>query len=555
MTQEQDPRLVELPVRLSTSKIWQIQRNYFASMGIRAFKEEVPFYISSNAFIGQRYANLVLNYIKDWLALNPSHQTETFYLLEVGSGTGKFSFYFLKSFKRLLAENNLADIKFCYVISDITEKCITFCQENESFKEYGERNEIDFCTYDVENDTDFELRIKQRKFSSLKAKTPLVVIANYTFDCVKHDEFEYEDGKFYEVKLGLKSRYKHFDVEKSQHLDDLRLHFERMEITSNIENYYPNQTANKILLNYPSYFDNKKTRIMMPLGAFDFCDNLRQMTQNNAFIIVGDKGLSQPERFHLFSEKYRYSYDGCYSFLVNFHAVGEYCKMHNGDYLLTNNSNDFKVNLYSLGTPFDKLTQTKCFFKESIETAGPEEFIYFFDEFLTSNYRFSQKSLLAFVRFSEWDPNAYAILHDRVLDLLPTYNAPFVEDLKDALNKVITNIYNLNIGDDVYNLAGMIYQMLGEDEQAISLYNRSLAVFGERCDPHSNLGTVYQKQKNFAKALEHFEKAVQLDPKNRFAKNRVNVLTGKPYLAMITPILRGLFVFGLIAGAVYLISR
>ena len=61
-----------------------------------AWKDEVPYYVSSNAFIGQRYALLTINYIHDILKQNP-HNTEPFYILEIGGGTGKFSFYFLQA--------------------------------------------------------------------------------------------------------------------------------------------------------------------------------------------------------------------------------------------------------------------------------------------------------------------------------------------------------------------------------------------------------------------------------------------------------------------------
>ncbi len=554
MTQDQDPKLVELPTRLSQSKIWQIQRNYFASMGISAWKEEVPFYISSNAFIGHRYASLVLHFVKDSLHNNPSLINDVFYILEVGSGPGKFSYYFLKSFNKLLAENNLSHIQFCYVISDVIEQNVTFCQENTSFDEYKAKGQVDFCTFDVENDSDLNLRLKGTSFRSLQVKTPLVVIANYTFDCIKSDEVEVQDNEFYEIKLGLKSRYKDFNIEKSLHLDDLRLHFEREKI-NDINTYYDNPKISKIIEDYLAYFKGEKSRIVVPVGTFSFCDNLSNMTQNKAFVIVGDKGLTQPDKFSLYDEKFRYTYDGCYSFLVNFHAVGEYIKADGGDYLLTNNSNEFKVSLYSLGSTFKALTQTYTYYKESIECIGPEEYVYFYDEFLTCSFRFNFKSLLAFLRLSQWDPNAYTIVHDRIRELLPAVSALLVEDLKDDLNKVINNVYNINIGDDAYNLTGMIYQLLGDDDMAIHLYNQSLAVFGERGDPHSNLGLLYERQKNYAKAITHFERAVALDKHNRFAANKLNILTGRPYLAAIRPILRGLFVFGVIAAAFYVISR
>ncbi len=555
MTMEQDPRLVEDPVRLSTSKLWKIQKNYFDTMGIRAWKEEVPFYISSNAFTANRYALQVVKFIRDWHSLKKTTQNDTFYLLEVGSGTGKFSYLFLKTLKELLREYNLENQKFCYVISDLAENNLTFCLENQSFKPFIDNGECDFACFNVEEDSDFTLRLKQKKYSELNVKTPFIVIANYTLDCIAQDEFEYKDGKFYEIKLGLKSRYKNFDIQKAMHLNELRLSFVKPSEETNIDNYYEKPELNEILAGYPQLFNNKRSRIGMPVGAVKFFDNMKALTKNNFFMMVGDKGLTQPRKFPLYDDKYRFSYDGCYSFLVNFHAIGEYVKKSGGDYLLSKNSNDFKVNLYCMGATFSELVETKAFFEKSMEVTGPEEFCHFFDEYLTSNYRFSIKSLLAFIRFSEWDPNAYAIVHDRMIELISGASVPFVEDLKEDLKKVSSNVYRMNIGDDVYNLIGMFFQIQEEDDIALELYEKSLSVFGDKAAPHNNMGMIYEKQKNIPKALFHFQRSVELDKNNRFAKKRIHHLSGKPYLALISPVIKGLFVGGLIVGALYLISH
>ncbi len=555
MTTEQDPRLVEDPVRLSTSKLWKIQKNYFATMGIRAWKEEVPFYISSNAFTANRYALQVVKFIRDWHSLKKTTQDDIFYLLEVGSGTGKFSYLFLKSLKDLLREYNLENQKFCYIISDLIENNLTFCQENLSFKPFIDNGECDFACFNVEEDTDFTLRLMQKKYSELNAKTPFVIIANYTLDCIAQDEFEYKDDKFYEVKLGLMSRYKNFDIDKAMHLNELKLNFIKSSDPVDITKYYDNPVLNDIIASYPQFFDKKRSRIGMPIGGIHFFENMRALTKNNFFMIVGDKGLSQPKKFPLYDDRYRYSYDGCYSFLVNFHALSEYIKKVGGDCLLTENSNDFKVNLYCMGTSFSELVETKAFFENSMEVTGPEEYCYFFDEYLTNTYRFSLKSLLAFIRLSEWDPNAYAAIHDRVVELIPSASVAFTEDWMDDLKKVINNIYRINIGDDVFNLIGMFFQIQEEDEIALELYQQSLAVFGDRAAPHNNMGMIYEKKKNVQKALQHFQRSVELDKKNRFAKKRIHHLSGRPYLALISPLIKGLFVAGLIVGAMYLISH
>lgn len=550
---EQDPKLIESHVRLSHSKLWEIQRNYFASMGIQAWKEEVPFYISSNAFIGHRYALLALHFVKEWNANHPNGTNEPFYFLEVGSGPGKFSFYFLKTFKSLLGEYGLEDQKFCYIFSDVTEKNIDYCRENACFQSYIQQGEMDFALFNVEEDKDIQLILKQKKYSELQTKKPLIIIANYTFDCIKQDGFEYEKNQLHEIQLALRSRYKNFDTQKALHLKELRFDYHKSIIEP--EHYYENSILNEILAAYPPLFKDENAIIMMPLGAMQFCDNMKALTHGNFLLISGDKGVSIPEHFTLMGENYRVTYDGCYSFLVNFHAIGEYVKKQGGDYLLTKNANNFKVNLYSMGIPFSELMQTSAYFQNFIADFGPEDYCYFFDEFLTSSYRFSLKSLLAFVKLSRWDPNGYAIVHERILELLPLAEKVHIEDVKQDINLVADNIYPANMGDDIYNMIGIFYQTQNEDDKALEMYLRSISIFGDKAAPHNNAAMIYEKMKNIPKALFHYQKSYQVDGTNAFANRKIHSLTGRPYIGAIMPILKGLFVVGLIGLALYLIAK
>ncbi len=547
-----DPKLIEPPVRLSQSKLWQIQRNYFKSMGITAWKKEVPFYISSNAFIAHRYALLVLNFFKDWMHKHPRTH-ETFYLFEMGAGTGKFSFYFLKALKELLQTYHMNETKFCYVITDVIEKNVTFCEQNPSFKPFIESGEVDFAIFNVETDTDFHLRLKNKTYSALREKTPLLIIANYTMDCIQQDAFKYFDGKLQEMKFGLRSRYKNFDVDQSLHLDDLRFDFAFYDVDTT--NYYEDPKLNHILRQYEKHFKDKQASIMMPLGAIQFFDNMTALSKNNLFMIVGDKGIAEIDNFALISDQYRFTYDGCYSFLVNFHALGEYLKQQNGDYLLTDNYNEFKVNLYTAGYSFSELTETKSCFNTFMESLGPDEYCWIYDEFTTSCYRFGLKSLLSFLRMSEWDPNAYSIIHSRVMELMPGATPQLKRDMNKAVERVAQKIYDLGIGDDVYNHIGIYYEAQKQDEKALTFFNDSVRVFKEHGASHVNLGIIYERQKNITKALKNYQDAYSIEPKNQYAKRKFLTLTGKPYLVALIPVLRTLFVISIIGAALYYITH
>lgn len=550
---QDDPRLIENPVRLSESKLWQIQRNYFATMGVNAWNKEVPSYISSNAFIGHQYASLVIEFINDTRRNHPNTQHETFYIAELGAGSGKFSFYFLKAFNELLALYDLMDQKFCYVITDIVEKNLAFCEKNPSLSPYLEKQQLDFAILNIENDQDFFLRKRQQPYSALRTKTPLIVIANYTFDCVKHDLFAMTAGKFQERKMGIRSRYKHFDIENAKHLNELRFDYQDYDIS--LEHYYQNPYLNEILQDFAVKLQNVDTQVTFPVGAMHFLDVLQDLTANNYFIIVGDKGFSKLEKLMLLENKPHMAYDGCYAFYLNFPCLAEYQKKLGGHYLLTDKDNSFKICLLSQGASFDELKNTRAFYKGRLERLGADEYCYVYDEYVINSYRFGVLSMLSMLRISYSDPDAYAAIHDRILALLPICDRALLDEVILELNKVRQNIYQINQGEDVFNYLGIFYQSIGQDDIAIELYSQSMALYDTLPASHHNIALIYDKQKNTSKALYHYQKAYELDKKNKFAYRRAAQLSGKPNFSALLPFVKLVIVIGAIALTLYYLGH
>lgn len=550
---QDDPRLIENPVRLSESKLWQIQRNYFKAMGVEAWDKEVPSYISSNAFIGYEYALLVTEFINDTRRHHPQTQYETFYIAELGVGSGRFSFYFLKAFNELLALYGLTEQKFCYIVTDIVEENLKFCEKNPSLAPYLEKQQLDFATLNIEEDQDFFLRKRQQPYSALRTKTPLIIIANYTFDCVKHDLFEIKEGILQERKMGIRSRYKHFDIENAKHLNELKFDYQNYDI--DLENYYQNPYLNEILQDFSAKLKDVNTNLTIPLGAMQFLDTLQKLTASNYFMIAGDKGFSKLEKVHLLENKTHVAYDGCFAFYLNFPSIAEYQKKLGGHCLLTGNDNSFKVCLFSQGASFDELVNTRACFETRLERTGPDEYCFIYDEFAINSYRFAMRSLLSMLRLSQWDPDAYAAVHDRLLSLLPTCDRALRDEVLLDLNKVRDNIYHINQGEDVFNYLGIFYQTMDKDDIAIDLYLQSIALHSKLAASHHNIALIYDKQKNSSKALYHYQKAYELDKKNKFAYRRMSQLSGKPNFTALLPFVKLVIVIGVIALTLYYLGH
>src|SRR3990167_5254374 len=83
--------------RFSELSIWDNQKKYYAEKGIEAWAHDVPSYVTCNPFIARQYAWTAINFIREWAQQNPQASNNPFYILELGAGTGQFSFYFLKN--------------------------------------------------------------------------------------------------------------------------------------------------------------------------------------------------------------------------------------------------------------------------------------------------------------------------------------------------------------------------------------------------------------------------------------------------------------------------
>src|SRR2546423_9384940 len=113
---------LEPPRRLSRSALWQMQRNFFARQGVEAWRQGiVPHYITSNPFIANAYAKVVFGFLRDCRSAINQHQAADFpvidpeqpvYLIELGSGSGRFAFHFLKKLLGFYRRSIFKDVRF-----------------------------------------------------------------------------------------------------------------------------------------------------------------------------------------------------------------------------------------------------------------------------------------------------------------------------------------------------------------------------------------------------------------------------------------------------------
>ncbi len=91
-----DPKLIEPPVRLSQSKIWQIQKNYFTKYGNRSLEGRGSLlYIQQHHLLAGSMRSRYVCFIQDHQRLH-NQTKQTYHILEVGCVRVSLVFMYLQ---------------------------------------------------------------------------------------------------------------------------------------------------------------------------------------------------------------------------------------------------------------------------------------------------------------------------------------------------------------------------------------------------------------------------------------------------------------------------
>src|SRR5438067_8136028 len=114
---------LETRERLSRSCLWRLQRAFFNQRGLAAWSEGiVPHYVTSNPRMAAAYVHMALAFLRASAAAVQASLGQRAYILELGAGSGRFAYRFLKKLQALHGP------AITYVITDIAERTLDALQ-------------------------------------------------------------------------------------------------------------------------------------------------------------------------------------------------------------------------------------------------------------------------------------------------------------------------------------------------------------------------------------------------------------------------------------------
>jgi hypothetical protein len=311
-------QVIEQGRTLSECALWGMIEEYYRTAGPDAWNE-TPYYPTSNAFLADSYAELIVAFLRDSLPrLDPSKPV---YVLEMATGSGALSFLLLTALRDKLSQlPSLRPVRLCYVMTDFAERNVVSWETDPAFQPFVERGELDFAIFAPETQATVTLRHSGTILQSDAVSNPVIAIANYFFDSIRQDFFQFENGVIRESRLTLYREVgEGVDPASPPRLDEIQLKDRFVPVYSN---YYKDSELNQLLKQYQ--VDLPVGSVLFPIGAFHCLANLRKLSNGKLMLIASDKGFHSLEYMRGHSATPYTPHPGSFAYMVNFHALGRY---------------------------------------------------------------------------------------------------------------------------------------------------------------------------------------------------------------------------------------
>lgn len=510
--------VIEKNKKFSESCLWELQREYFHTEGIDAWVNQVPFYVTSNPFLANCYAHIIVRLAQDWVKKHPGAEQQPFYIVELGTGSGRLSYYILKKIEKLQQQLNLVHIQFRYVMSDFTESNLKYWEAHPALQHYLNNGMLDFAIFNMEEDTTIKLHKAGTVLTEGSMSNPLTVIGNYIFDTVSHDAFTVDNGKVKESLVSLATYHENMKNGRPVDWEQVQITHTAVDIN---EHYYDDEDFNAVVNSYNNVLTN--SHILIPIAGLRTIRNLKKLCGGKILLLSTDKGYSHLEEIdHL--DHPHLAFHGSFSMMVNFHAIGKYFEQCGGKALLQSLRTGIKTAAFISGIDLNEYPELAFALWEHVERLSPGDY-FILHRNISENFQHCiLNTLAAHMAFTDWDPHIYQKLSKQICEQIGSAESVTVEYLTSHMPNLAENFYYLPKGYDVMFDIGILFHTLRRYTDAAKYYKLSEHYFGEQFGLAYNIGLCLYNGGEMQEALTYFRRALKLDPKSKETKEWIDFI-------------------------------
>jgi hypothetical protein len=505
--------VLETGRRLSASMLWQLQREVYSRQGVQAWSSgSVPQSITTSPFTARAYARVVLGYLRD---IQPRLAwSAPVYILELGAGSGRFGYRFVKQLSRLLPRSSLQSTSFVYVMTDVSRSMIDFWQTHPSLRPLADSGVLDFAIFDAAHPADIHLINSEATLSTSQLQNPLIVIANYLFDSIPQDCFSVAGGVLFENVVTIRSPAPAGSAEP-QPLRDLQVSLESHPTRTE---YYADPALDSILHGYRQRLEN--VILLFPIEGMRCLRFFHELSARGVLLLIGDIGTARES--DLWEQTSGgISTDSNFWLSVNFHALGQFVQGLGGKVLHPpSRHQNLNVSAFVLDRSASGFGETELAYEAAIGQTGPDDYSVITRMLSERVEGMNRGQLLSFLRSTAFDPDYVVRCLPLLLDSLQNTSWPGADDLRQAAIESWEMYYPMGDDSDISDLPaglGVLLYTLGDYAQALEYFLRSLELVGVDARTTFNIALCLNRLERTPEAIDWLKRTLELDPESEKA--------------------------------------
>lgn len=497
---------VESRQRLSRSRLYDLQRTFYEREGTRAWGSgTVPHYITCNPMIAASYAEVVLGFLRDARAAGQLRPDTRVHVVEIGSGSGRFGYLFLRRLRQLLRASSLDDIDITLLLTDFNDGKFDEWRQHPSLAPLIAEGSVDLVVIDAANaGNDGTLT------DDLRARigdAPAVLIANYVLDSVPQDAFAIRHGTIDELLVTTELPGADVELDTPEQLADLAITWQPQ--TDTPLPYYGDAELDRIIDDYAATLDN--TAVLLPTAAIELMRWFASLTDAPTLTLAADKGNLRATDLFASPEPGVALHGGCFSLMVNFDAIRRFVE-HRGGLALhpPTRPSSLAVGAYVLGTR-NAREMTAAFARHVVEQ-GPDDVFALRTAMTPAIGSMTIDQLLAYVRTYLADATVFFDCFARLLDLA----TDATEDVRQSIRRLVADVWDgyFPIGEatDLALCIGLLLSGIDDHREALPFFAESRRLHGPTATTWFAEAVARYALRDLEGALKCAHEALDLEP-------------------------------------------
>jgi hypothetical protein len=506
--------VLESAVPLARSMVWHLQRTFYADQGIAAWSHsQVPQSITTSPIIARAYARIVLGFLRD--VRSSLDAAQPVYVVELGAGSGRFAYRFLKAFSALLEQVSRVHQRVVYVMSDASASVVDYWRANSRLQPFVDAGVLDFAHFDLVELAPLQLLNTGVTLRVGAVANPVVVVANYIFDSIPQDAFTIKDGRLFANLVTVSASTPALDLKAPDSKVRVAVAFTEDPEATDVD-AEPDPLLREILRGYRARLDD--TTVLIPRAAMACVRFFKELARDRLLCLIGDFGSTREDELRGHGPP-GFGVGGGLWLAVNFHALGEFARGLGGR---GRHPRHRTIRLNTSMLLFDPQSdatfpETELAYVDVIEQHGPDALSLLTGAVGEHSVPLSFEAVLALLRTVGWDSDYVVRCVPALLDALPKAEERLRQEVLRGIQLAWEQYYPIGESDDLPFGLGVLSFTLERYADALEFFDWSLRQFGDNPRTTLNLALCLYRLQRLAESLAWLDRTLELDPANEIA--------------------------------------